>query len=74
METLSGQVAIITGGGSGIGKAIALALAQQGVNVAVCGRHEERLDETAKTIEEMGGNLFKHSCRCVSGCRCRSAR
>jgi NAD(P)-dependent dehydrogenase (short-subunit alcohol dehydrogenase family) len=38
METLQGQTAIVTGGGSGIGKAIAAALAHEGVNVVVASR------------------------------------
>ena len=58
METLKGQVAIITGGGTGIGRAIALALAGLGVNVALCGRSREPLEETAKAIEQLGGTCL----------------
>ncbi len=42
------KVAIVTGGGSGIGRASALALARNGFNVFVAGRRKEPLDETAK--------------------------
>ena len=51
---LENQTAIVTGGGRGIGKAIALALAREGANVLVCGRHEETLQQTARDIEQLG--------------------
>jgi citronellol/citronellal dehydrogenase len=44
---LDGQVAIVTGGGSGLGRAIALELASLGAAVIVCGRRVEGLEETA---------------------------
>jgi NAD(P)-dependent dehydrogenase (short-subunit alcohol dehydrogenase family) len=43
----SGRVAIVTGAGSGIGKAAALALLREGYRVSLAGRRRERLDETA---------------------------
>ena len=48
------KVAIVTGGGYGLGKAIALALAQEGVDVAVASRTESALKEAAAEIESMG--------------------
>jgi NAD(P)-dependent dehydrogenase (short-subunit alcohol dehydrogenase family) len=51
---LANQTAIVTGGGRGIGKAIALALARDGANVLVCGRHEETLKHTAAEIQKLG--------------------
>tara|TARA_B100001179_G_scaffold214457_1_gene183819 strand:- start:146 stop:907 length:762 start_codon:yes stop_codon:yes gene_type:complete len=51
MGSSNGRVAIITGGGSGIGKASALALAQDGYSVAIAGR---RLDVLEKTMDEAG--------------------
>ena len=44
---LSGKRALVTGGSRGIGKAIALALAQEGVGVALLARHEESLSAAA---------------------------
>ncbi len=47
---IMGRVAIVTGSSQGIGKAIALGLAQEGVRVSICARNEKRLEETAKEI------------------------
>lgn len=45
---LSGKVAIVTGGSRGIGKAVAIALAQAGADVAVTSRNPDSLKETCK--------------------------
>ena len=49
--------ALITGGSRGLGKAAALHLAQEGVNVSICGRSSEDLASTAKEIEN-GVNVY----------------
>jgi len=55
---LTGQVAIVTGGGRGIGRAMALALAKAGAAVAVVARTEEQLAETVALIEQEGGRAI----------------
>ena len=54
--SLSGKVALVTGGGSGIGRAAALELARRGVSVALAGRREDALLETAVQIGVEGGD------------------
>jgi len=55
MGRLDKQVAIVSGGGTGIGRATALALAGEGARVVVCGRRMKPLQETVKAIEARGG-------------------
>ncbi|MHC5352638.1 3-ketoacyl-ACP reductase [Myroides sp. LJL115] len=58
MTNLKGQNAIITGGGRGLGKAMALAFAQQGINVAITGRNIQTLESTVKELESFGVKAF----------------
>jgi NADP-dependent 3-hydroxy acid dehydrogenase YdfG len=55
MKTLDGQVAIVTGGGSGIGRETARMLAAEGATVVVAGRRRVPLDAVVKGIEQAGG-------------------
>ena len=52
---LEGKIAIVTGGSKGIGRATALALAQEGVDVAICARGVEQLEEAAAQIRARSG-------------------
>jgi 3-oxoacyl-[acyl-carrier protein] reductase len=54
---LKDRVAIVTGGGTGIGKAISLAFADEGAAVVVAARNVARLEETASEIEAKGGKV-----------------
>jgi len=51
---LKGKVALITGGSRGIGRACALALAEEGCQIAICARGKEALEEAAKEISAKG--------------------
>ena len=55
MATLTGKVAWVTGAGSGIGQAAAVALAKEGAIVVLTGRRKAPLQETAATIKKAGG-------------------
>lgn len=52
---LSGQVAVVTGGGRGLGRSFAIALASAGAKVAVISRTKSEVEETAALISNAGG-------------------
>lgn len=55
---LAGKVAIVTGGGTGIGQGAAIAMAAEGAKVMLMGRRPEPLNETIAQIEKVGGEAF----------------
>ena len=56
--TLEGQVAVITGAGRGIGRAIALAYAREGAKLALAARSEPELEEAVAAVLELGGQAI----------------
>jgi NAD(P)-dependent dehydrogenase (short-subunit alcohol dehydrogenase family) len=54
----AGKVALVTGGGSGIGRATAVELGRQGARVAVLSRNQHRIDETRARVVDAGGEAI----------------
>ena len=61
-----GKVAFVTGGGTGIGRATALAFAVEGASVVVAGDSREPIEETAQLIEQAGGQALAVTCDVTS--------
>jgi 3-oxoacyl-[acyl-carrier protein] reductase len=57
MQNLKGKTALITGAGRGIGRAAAIALAQEGVNIGLLGRTLENLEKVTDDLEQYGVNV-----------------
>jgi NADP-dependent 3-hydroxy acid dehydrogenase YdfG len=61
MQRLTGKVAWVTGAGTGIGEAAAIALAREGASVMLTGRRKEPLEMVAARVAEEGGTARVHS-------------
>jgi NAD(P)-dependent dehydrogenase (short-subunit alcohol dehydrogenase family) len=57
-QTLSGKVALITGGGQGIGFGIAKCFANAGAQLAITGRDAEKLERAAAELQQLGGHVL----------------
>ncbi len=66
-NTLDGQVALVTGGSKGIGRAVALALAGAGADVAICARKVTELEPVAKEVRALGRRSFAAACDVTDG-------
>ena len=62
MSQLNGKVALVTGGGRGIGRAIAMTLSDAGASVAVTGRNITNLEDTKSAIIAKGGKALALAC------------
>ena len=58
MQSLQGKIALVTGAGKGIGKAVAIALAKEGVHIGLIARTENDLETVAKEIKALGVKVF----------------
>ena len=58
---IKGKRALITGGSRGLGRQSALALANEGVDVAICARGKERVDATVEEISALGVNAVGYA-------------
>ncbi|MDQ3716186.1 MAG: SDR family oxidoreductase [Actinomycetota bacterium] len=61
-EALSGQVVLVTGGGTGIGRATAVSMATVGARLVIAGRRVELLEETAELVHKVGGEALVVAC------------
>ncbi len=57
--SLEGKIAVVTGGTSGIGRALSLGLADAGADVIASARRQQQVDETAKEIEARGRKTLR---------------
>lgn len=67
MDQQKDKVALVTGGSSGIGKAIAERFAREGAKVIITGRHEEPLKKAADENENIYLYGTRHDCRRCTG-------
>ncbi|MEE8425589.1 MAG: SDR family NAD(P)-dependent oxidoreductase, partial [Elusimicrobiota bacterium] len=57
-DRLKGRIAIVTGAGRGIGRAVAIAYAREGATLALCSRTKDELEAAAAEVQKSGGKVF----------------
>ncbi len=62
MDSLTDKISLVTGAGSGIGRAVALALAREGCRVILAGRRKDRLARVAEEVRGHGGDALPVAC------------
>jgi clavulanate-9-aldehyde reducatase len=72
-DRLAGRVALVTGASSGIGRAVAVALAQEGADVAVAARRTDRLDELRAELLGLGARALVLGLDVADEAACRAA-
>jgi NAD(P)-dependent dehydrogenase (short-subunit alcohol dehydrogenase family) len=70
---LTGKVALITGGNSGIGRATAALFAQEGAQVMIAARNQDKTARTVERIEELGGTIRSVACDVRDPADCENA-
>ena len=69
---LADKIALITGGGRGVGRVIALTFAREGADIAICARTESELKNTAAEVEKLGRRCFFQTCDVTVGEQCQA--
>src|SRR5260370_39627135 len=63
---LSGRVAIVTGGSTGLGRQMAEGLAEMGANLVLCARKKERCEQAAEELKHLGVQTLALGCACAN--------
>ncbi|KAI4475157.1 hypothetical protein M0802_015264 [Mischocyttarus mexicanus] len=66
MKNITGEIALVTGGGSGLGRSIALELSSHGAIIVIWDINENGMKETMKLIQEAGGTCYGYVCDLVN--------
>jgi hypothetical protein len=74
MSRLAGKVAVVTGGGSGIGRGIVLAMAKQGADIAIPDLHVLNADKVADEVKALGRKVLALKCDVTSAADVRTTR
>jgi NAD(P)-dependent dehydrogenase (short-subunit alcohol dehydrogenase family) len=69
---LADRIALITGGGRGVGRVVALTFAREGADIAICARTESELRSTAAEVEKLGRRCFIGTCDVTVNEQCAS--